>query len=87
MRDVGLRAQDILIAVDPPGPISARNVVPARVVRCEEGPGGVLVHLDAGDPVVAKVTRAACLALDLRPDSPAKQALAVLTDRVAKRNR
>jgi molybdate transport system ATP-binding protein len=66
---LGLRAQDILISVDPPRPISARNVVPAKIVRCEDGPGGVLVHLDAGDPVVAKVTRDACLALDLQPGS------------------
>jgi len=66
---LGLRAQDVLIALDPPGPISARNVIPATVVRCEDGPGGVLVHLDAGDPVVAKITRAACVALDLQPDS------------------
>jgi molybdate transport system ATP-binding protein len=64
---IGLRAQDIVIAVDPPGRISARNVIGARVVRCESVPGGVLVHLDAGDPLVAKVTQDAVSSLSLGP--------------------
>ena len=66
---LGLRAQDILIAADPPGRISARNVIPARVTRCETEGGSTLVHLDAGDPLVAKVTPAAVHALGLQPGS------------------
>jgi molybdate transport system ATP-binding protein len=64
---LGLRSQDILIAADPPGRISARNVLPARVTRCETDGGSTLVHLDAGDTLVAKVTPAAADALDLTP--------------------
>jgi molybdate transport system ATP-binding protein len=64
---IGLRAQDILIATDPPGRISARNVMAARVVRCERRGAGVLVHLDAGERLVAKITTAAADALALGP--------------------
>jgi molybdopterin-binding protein len=66
---IGLRAQDILIAADPPGRTSARNVIPARVARCEAGPGGVLIHLDAGDALVAKITADAAEALALARDA------------------
>jgi molybdate transport system ATP-binding protein len=64
---LGLRAQDILISADLPGRISARNVLPARVVRCESEGGSTLVYLDAGDALVAKVTPAAVEALSLTP--------------------
>jgi molybdate transport system ATP-binding protein len=64
---LGLRAQDILLAADPPGRISARNVLPAVVTRCEPTADGVLVHLEAGDVLVAKVTAAAAQALALAP--------------------
>jgi molybdate transport system ATP-binding protein len=64
---LGLRAQDILIAADPPGRISARNVLDARVVTLETATDGVLVHVDAGEPLVAKITRAAADALELAP--------------------
>ena len=64
---LGLRAQDILISADPPGRVSARNVLEARVVRCETHEGDTLVHLDAGSPLVAKVTPAAADSLSLAP--------------------
>jgi molybdate transport system ATP-binding protein len=64
---LGLRAQDILLAADPPGRISARNVLPAVVVRSESTTDGILVHLDVGDELVAKVTAAAARALALEP--------------------
>jgi molybdate transport system ATP-binding protein len=62
---LGLRAQDILIAADPPGRVSARNVLPARVRSLAPAEDGCLVHLDAGDPLVAKITRSAAEALAL----------------------
>jgi molybdate transport system ATP-binding protein len=62
---LGLRAQDILVAVGPPGRISARNVIPAVVTRCEAVADGVLVHVDAGDPLVAKLTAGAARDLGL----------------------
>ena len=64
---LGLRAQDILIATDPPGRISARNVLRARVTHCEIAEGSAHVHLDAGDELVAKVTPAAVDSLELTP--------------------
>jgi molybdate transport system ATP-binding protein len=67
---IGLRAQDITIAAEPPGLISARNVIPARVERCRDSGGGVLVHLLAGETLVAVVTRAAADALGLAPGLP-----------------
>ena len=45
----------------------ARNVLPARVTACERAGGNMLVHLDAGEPLVAKLTPAACEALALSP--------------------
>jgi molybdate transport system ATP-binding protein len=62
---LGLRAQDILIAVGTPGRISARNVIPAVVRRCEPVADGVLVHVDAGEPLVAKLTANAASDLGL----------------------
>lgn len=64
---VGVRAEDVLLAADPPGRISARNVIPARVARCETSGADVLVHLEAGEPLVAKVTAAAVTSLGLVP--------------------
>ncbi len=67
---VGLRAEDVLLAADPPGRISARNALPARVTRCEHAGPDVFVHLltDAGgEHLVAKVTSAAAQKLALSP--------------------
>jgi molybdate transport system ATP-binding protein len=62
---IGLRAEDIVLATDRPGRISARNVFEARVVACEEAGGDVFVTLDAGERFVAKVTRRAVVDLGL----------------------
>ena len=64
---LGLRAQDVLIAADAPGRLSARNVIPARVVRLDDAGDGVLVRLDAGDELVAKLTASAARELSLAP--------------------
>jgi molybdate transport system ATP-binding protein len=66
---LGLRAQDVLISADPPGRVSARNVLPARVRSLEPADDGCLVHLDAGERLVAKITRPAALALALAEGS------------------
>lgn len=67
---LGLRAEDLLLAVGAPGRLSARNVLPARVAGLEARGGDVLVHLDAGERLVAKITEPAALALGLAPGSP-----------------
>ena len=64
---IGLRAEDLLLAADPPGRISARNVFEARVTDLEATDSGVFVHLDAGDALVAKLTAGAVRALSLEP--------------------
>ena len=64
---LGLRAEDVLVAADAPGRISARNVLPATVTACENTRGDRLVHLDAGEALVAKLTPAACDALAIAP--------------------
>lgn len=62
---LGLRAEDLLLAAEAPGRLSARNILPARVAALEERAGDVLVHLEARERLVAKVTRAAARALAL----------------------
>jgi molybdate transport system ATP-binding protein len=64
---VGLRAEDVLLALDPPGRISARNVIGARVMACEDQGGEVLVRLLAPDPIAARVTTGAVRELGLAP--------------------
>jgi molybdate transport system ATP-binding protein len=70
---VGIRAEDVLIAVDPPSRISARNVVAARVAHCEDAGADTFVHLDPerGDErLVAKLTSRAASDLELRAGLP-----------------
>ncbi len=68
---LGVRAEDLLLSLDPPGRISARNVFEARVASCERRGGDALVALDAGpegrERLVAKVTPAAVEKLLLSP--------------------
>jgi len=70
---IGIRAEDVLIAVDPPTRISARNVLPARVTRCEDAGPDTFVHLalEPGDErLVAKLTGRAARNLELRAGLP-----------------
>ncbi len=71
---VGLRAEEVLLAADPPGLISARNVLAATVSSWEPRGADAFVHLDVGarggsapERLVAKITRAAAESLSLRP--------------------
>ena len=66
---LALRAHDVLLSADPPGRVSARNVLPARVERIEIAGGDASVTLDAGEPLVAKLTTGAVERLALRPGS------------------
>ena len=67
---LGLRAHDVLLSADPPGRVSARNVLPARVESVEITGGDALVTLAAGEPLVAKLTAGAVARLGLAPGSP-----------------
>jgi len=66
---VGIPANEILIAMGEPGELSARNILPSRVTRCESSRHGTLVHLDAGEVLVAKLTDGAVERLGLRVGS------------------
>jgi molybdate transport system ATP-binding protein len=67
---LGLRAEELLLAVGEPGRLSARNVFPARIVRLEPREGDVLVHLDAGETLVARITGSAARSLGLAEGAP-----------------
>jgi molybdate transport system ATP-binding protein len=69
---LGVRAEDLLLAVGEPGRLSARNVLPARVARLEVRDGDVLVHLDAGEALVARITGGAAHALGLEAGAPVR---------------
>jgi molybdate transport system ATP-binding protein len=66
---VGIRARDVSLALEPPGPTSILNVVPATVTGlAEAGEQGVLVRLEAGGTaLLALVTRKSCDLLGLAP--------------------
>ena len=64
---VGVRAEDVLVAVDPPGRISARNVLEGRVEECERHAQDVLVHVDTGERITARLTPSAVSKLELVP--------------------
>lgn len=74
---VALRADEILVALEPPRGLSARNVVQARVEEVREPPEGGEVRLRArlhgsggraGQHVWVELTAGAVRELDLRPD-------------------
>jgi molybdate transport system ATP-binding protein len=62
----GVRAEDILLAARHPGPTSARNTLAGRIVGLVPRGPLVLVEVDCGVPLVAKVTRAAVVELGLK---------------------
>jgi molybdate transport system ATP-binding protein len=64
---LGLRAHDVLLSADPPGRVSARNVLPARVEMVDLAQGDASVTLDAGERLVARLTAGAVERLALRP--------------------
>ncbi len=68
---LGVRAEDILIGLDRPGRLSARNVFSGRVDQIAESPDHRLVYVDvAGDRLVAKLTEGAVHELGLEAGTP-----------------
>jgi molybdate transport system ATP-binding protein len=64
---VAVRAGDILLASEPPRGLSARNVIPGRIISlAREGPA-VVARVDAGAPFVVHLTPGAIEALSLAP--------------------
>jgi molybdate transport system ATP-binding protein len=60
-------ADDVVIALEAPRHVSARNVLPVEITRLEILDGSVLVHLAAaGTALLARITHSAVRELDLR---------------------
>lgn len=64
---VSIRGEDVLVWRDGGAPISARNVLPAKVTAVRPGMPLWSIALDVGFPLTALVTRAACEELELAP--------------------
>lgn len=63
-----IRAQDVMLSLDPPGRVSALNVLPATVERLEPDGPHVLVHLRAGQAeLLSRVTARSAHGLALAP--------------------
>jgi tungstate transport system ATP-binding protein len=67
--------QVLLVHPDEPLRSSARNVLPCRVVAVEPAGSQLRVHLDAGFPLVAALTRASAGDLALAPGSSVQAAI------------
>jgi molybdate transport system ATP-binding protein len=66
---LGLRAHDVLLSADPPGRVSARNVLPASVASIDLAGGDATVTLEARERLVARLTLGAVNRLGLRAGS------------------
>jgi molybdate transport system ATP-binding protein len=67
---IGIRAEDILVSLDRPTRISARNVVPGRVSRIDLQTEDALVVVEVGkERLITKLTARAVSDLSLRPGS------------------
>ena len=64
---VGIRAGDILLAIGKPIGLSARNLIPGRIVSMERRDMVISVRVDCGVEMVVNLTLAACDALQLEP--------------------
>ena len=63
---ISVRAGDIIVALDVPPRMSARNVLRAVVEEVHEIGSGVLVYLEMGTRLVAELTRGSSEELGLK---------------------
>ena len=63
---IAIRAGDIIVAVDRPGRISARNILEGRIQGIHRVESNVLFYTDVGTPLLVEVTSEALDALELR---------------------
>jgi len=66
---IRIQAKDISLALEPPGPTSILNILPATVREMAvHGRGRMIVRLDLGGaPLLARITRKSQVRLDLQP--------------------
>ncbi len=69
-RALAIRPEDVILSADPPGRLSARNVLAGSVRRLVEVHGRVLVEVDVGATLRASLTRGAVEDLGLEPGCP-----------------
>ncbi len=65
-----IRPADVVLCADPPGRVSARNVLPGHVVSVKRSLDGEYVTVDVGFRLAALVTSAAVAELRLRKGCP-----------------
>ena len=64
---VGIRAGDILLAISPPMGLSARNVIPGRILSMEQQDVTVSAHVKCRVEMEVHITLAARDSLELAP--------------------
>ena len=68
---VGVYADEIILCLEAPAGLSARNALPCSVVAADAVGHEVLIRLEVGSSrLLARVTRAAARELDLQPGAP-----------------
>jgi molybdate transport system ATP-binding protein len=65
---LAIRAGDILVAGESPRALSARNVVPAKVISLKRVGAMVIAKIDAGKTFEVHLTPGACQTLELKPE-------------------
>lgn len=65
---IAIRAGDILIAGEFPRALSARNVIPARIIGLRREGAMVIAEMDAGRAFEVHLTPGACESLGLKPE-------------------
>jgi molybdate transport system ATP-binding protein len=67
---IGVSADDILVATEPPAGISAGNVLPGVIRKIDSVNGDALLTVLAGDEFLVRLTAAAVARLGLKIDTP-----------------
>jgi molybdate transport system ATP-binding protein len=67
---LGVLAEDVLLAREPPAGLSARNVFPGRIHTIQAEGGVSMIEVEARESIFVRLTGSAVRALDLRPGSP-----------------
>ncbi len=65
---IRIKARNVALTLVPPQHISVQNILPARIEKIYKGDGPLVdVHLDIGCPLLARITHAALVDLNLKP--------------------
>jgi molybdate transport repressor ModE-like protein/molybdopterin-binding protein len=67
---VSIRPEDVVLCLENPGPVSARNLLPGHVQSTEFVRDGIEVHLAVGLPLIALLTRKSARDLKIRKGAP-----------------